>query len=209
MEDTAVFIMEELCRLQREGSVKEREAVRTEIVYEAMVLFGRPFNDVDGPAERLFGQPETADAFVRLQDRARRDDKAGQHTIARYGELCILLCHLFIDKHKITKMNKRALYAVVLFLKNIVSGSLRLQYAFVIAYIPYPSSLTDAGEKIPDSVMPSLRRLSAHQTIGTVIEKLRRRKVYTLLCPDGKKRRFLVSIGNAVLDSPELRLQAG
>lgn len=115
-----LYIMGDLLRVLKTANSKEALEIKRGILYEAHVLVGKDF--AGGDTERLFGGPETADAFLRFQDRARREDPADDGTIAKYGAICLLICYLFIDKHNTTKLNKRSLYAVVPFVKNLING---------------------------------------------------------------------------------------
>lgn len=208
-----MFIFDNLCHTAKHGSADEQRIISDHMRYEAQAQVCGPLcelMDTEVP-RREYGSIWSGDAALRLQYRCRSEDTWSSQDGAEHplGPVCLLLVSLFIDKHNVTKMNKRSLYSVVMFIKNIDSGPLQFLDSLIVAYIPFPSSQTDLGTRLTEPKTRRIRRMAVQQTMKNLLGSATSGgAVFTMLCPDSKVRRFRIGImGNA--DHPEVCMQTG
>lgn len=205
------FIFENLCRSAKHGTAEEKDAISKHVRYEAHAQTGGPVfeNMKEDHLERKYGSIWTADGALRLQHRCRLEDTHSSQDAQDHplGPVCLLLVALFVDKHNVTKLNKRSLYSVVMFVKNIDSGPLQFLHSMIVAYIPFPSSLTDLGTRLSKPNTRHIRRMAVQQTMQHLLASATSGgTIFTMTCPDSKVRRFRIAIiGNA--DHPEVCMQ--
>ena len=110
---------------------------------------------------------------------------------------------LFIDKANVTRLNKRSMYPVVLYILCF-SRQVRRHLAVNIAFIPVVSNLSSTGKKLSSEITKQARCSAIQQTMHALLGPLKEDLVLDAVFPDRVKRTFTPVLFSIVADLPEM-----
>lgn len=117
-------------------------------------------------------------------------------------DIIILPIQFFIDKANVTKLNKRSMYPVVLYL-ICFSRKVRRRLAVNVAFVPVVKDISETGKRIPRAIGKQARATALQKTLSILLRPLTAELRLDVCFPTDKRVRvtpFLISI---VADAPE------
>ncbi len=116
------------------------------------------------------------------------------------ANLQLLPVQLFVDKANVTRLNRRLMYPVVLYLLCF-SREVRRKLAVNVAFIPIVRKTSIAGKKLPKEVVRAARRSITQKTMIELLGSLNQDLSLTLLFPDQVERAVKPVLTSIVADN--------
>lgn len=170
----------------------------------------------DGPISYWSRNQKITPTFVYDVDGRRRIDDFYSADDLMYVQRALCLragksshmfmpVQFFIDKANVTRLNKRSMYPIVMYLLCF-SRSVRRQLAVNVGFLPVVRNVSITGRRKSDEITKFARASALQETLGLLLELLKESLCLRARFPDGVTREFTPFIFSVTTDLPEMAM---